>query len=102
MRKSQFPRVQHLPGIVGPAAIDFIPQHRMPEMFQVHPDLVRAAGMKGAFHQRPSFDLRQDAVIRPGRPSPRDDRHFLALHGMPSDRRLDDAGPPGEPTPLRT
>ncbi len=51
MREPKLPRMQHLPRRVPFFPIKRVTHNRMPEMMQVHPDLMRPAAVQNAFEQ---------------------------------------------------
>ena len=61
-------------------------------MVQVHANLMSAPAVDRAFHQADAAAGLQDPIFRFRDPPAREiDRHFLALHRMPADRRVDGA-----------
>ena len=51
MADGQFPRVEHLAREIGPAAVDPVTRDRVPQMFEVNPDLVGAPGFRPALEE---------------------------------------------------
>ena len=95
MTKSELPRVQHLsrksPGMFS--AVEFIAQHWMAEVMQMHADLMRAPAVERAFHQTHLRPGTQDAIFRLRRPPlPARNAHLLPVDRMPGNGKVDHAG----------
>ena len=71
--EAELPCVQHLPRkIVGePRRVNFVAQHRMTEMVQVHTDLMCAATVQSAFNQTSLFARTKNAILSFGRATAR-------------------------------
>jgi hypothetical protein len=90
-------RMEHLP--LGTERVDRcvasvkrVTPNRMPKVSEMDADLVRAACVQQTFHIRAELSLLQDAIIGPGRPTTMlgfNDRHFLAVPRMSSNRFAD-------------
>jgi len=61
----------------------------MPDVLEMNADLVRAAAMERALHERAAGHFAAHAPVRTGGTPALDDGHFFAMHGMPPDRRID-------------
>ena len=88
------PSVEQLARMVGPAAIGAVTRDGMAEVFQMHADLVRAAGFRAAFEERKVSLGSQHApsglgFARVGAPA---DSHALAMDRVPCDGAVDDTG----------
>src|SRR5690606_34320299 len=64
----------------GPAPVDPVPQHRMAQVGQMHPDLVGAACLQDQAHVRVIRKPLQHLVLGDGRPPPGHHGHALAMH----------------------
>ena len=60
MFESEFPGMQHLSFVLTCwfAAIDFVTRNRMPDVMQMHPNLVSSPAVQGTFHQAHSVAAR--------------------------------------------
>ena len=93
MREAKLPRMQHLALEAGTTAVHFVTDKRMAKMFEVHADLVCAAGVQRAFDERASGEFLQNAVVGAGGAAAfaGEHGHFFAMDRMASDRAFDDA-----------
>jgi hypothetical protein len=83
-------RVQRLPPnaqVIGPT-IDRVARHRVPQVGEVYPDLMRAPGHQLDLHQRVMRKALADPVARDGRPPAGDDRHAGAVMRVATDGRI--------------
>lgn len=79
---------------VGTAAVDAVARDRMPQMFQMDANLVRAPGFGAALEQA-EFSVRGDHFPRGFRGTcagPSGDGHALPVHRVPRDGAADDSG----------
>ena len=76
-------------GVISAPSINRIADHSMAEVFQVDADLVRAASLRVALHERLAVARFQHTIVGECVASPLDDRHFLAVDGVATDRRID-------------
>ena len=93
MAKLELPRVQHMPRKAAASAIQWISQHRAAQMLQVHPDLMRASRARTAFDQADAACRCEHAIFGNCFPAASEGRHshLLAVHGIASDGRVDNA-----------
>jgi hypothetical protein len=89
MLEGQFPGMQVMPLRTAPAAILRVACHGMPEVFQVNTNLVRPARSRSTFDECFSVAVGKHSIVGEGIPPAIDDRHFLAVHGMSADGRID-------------
>ena len=92
--RTQFPGVQHLSSeeFCEFAAINFVAQHRMPEVMKMNANLMGASAMQSAFDQAHSADeLRRDNRFSPPALEG-SDRHSLSMHRMAADFFLNRSG----------
>ena len=70
------------------AAINGIPDYRVPQMSQMHPNLVRASGLKLNIKKSQTTEFSTHSIMRYGLSAARAYTHALALTRVPSDRLL--------------
>ena len=93
MRKAQAPGVKHLPREGTAFPVNRITEHGMPEVREMHANLMRPAGVQRALEQRRVPQLAEHAPRRAGRAPAwwTDDGHLRSMHRMSSDRRFHDS-----------
>ena len=72
-----------------PPPVHRIPDHRVPNVLQVNPDLVGSAGVELEPEQVGNLEAGHDEGVGPGRPAGGDDRHPLAVVRVTGDGGLD-------------
>ena len=72
VKKTELPCVQHLARkILGePRCVDFVAQHRIAKMMEMHPNLVRAATEQRAFNETRLLARPKNAIFSFGRATP--------------------------------
>jgi hypothetical protein len=92
MGEPQLPGVQHVTGSFRFPAVDGIAEKTVPQMSEVHPDLMGATRVESALHNRRSrtvgIEFAEHPPVRSGMAAPAlgQHRHFLPVNRMPSQR----------------
>src|SRR6185436_13500435 len=90
--KTELPCVQHLAGkMFGERGrVNFVAQHRITKMMQMHPNLMRAATVQFAFNQTGLLARTENAIFSLGRATVgRTHAHSLSMHRMSPNFVLD-------------
>lgn len=94
MGETEFPGVQHLPRKFSRAfaSINFVAKNRMPEVMQVHANLVSPSTVQHAFDKADSILRFHHAIIGACGPTAvLRHGHALTMLAVPSDARVDNA-----------
>ena len=90
MKKSQTPRVQHLPTMIaGCFPVSLVTNDRMTDRMKMDPDLVRSSCEDLAKHESPPARFLDDFEPRLGRSPAFDNSHFLTVNRVATDRFYD-------------
>jgi hypothetical protein len=87
----ELPRMEHVALEISATAVGGISGDGMPEVFQMHANLVGASGFWLALHQGFAFAGLEHAVVGEGIAASFHDGHLLAVDGVAADGGLDGA-----------